>query len=374
VRTVALADLTDSKILYDKRPPLFGFIVIGLALLMVIAAVVWASVTVKPSVVQGAGTVQGANRALIMSNVSGQVLEVRTPNGAEVAQGDVMIVIDSPELAVERELLQAQQESLEASLALQQQYTAAIEAGDNAFDPTVPEEALFFHQLKSLEKQIAQLQVDRPSMEAIGYTSVEIDNAIQTNKLKKDELTSTALSSSTERESELRHQIDEFGIQLAAVEKGGEAFSVSAAASGQVYLNESVKSGTVLSAGESIGSIASADQGLSIRVLLAVPDRQYVRVGDPVKVSVTGLPDVEYGNLSGAVSSIDSDVTTIPAADGGASGSNFFVAEVAVERDYVETREGAEHRLVNGTAVDAEFVYDEVTYLEHIAQMFGLTA
>jgi multidrug efflux pump subunit AcrA (membrane-fusion protein) len=120
VRTVALTELTDSRILYDKRPPLFGFIVIGLVLLAIIAAVVWATATVRPSVVQGAGTVQGANRALIMSNVSGQVLEVRTPNGAEVAQGDVMMVIDSPELAVERQSLRSQKTSIEASLILQQ--------------------------------------------------------------------------------------------------------------------------------------------------------------------------------------------------------------------------------------------------------------
>jgi hypothetical protein len=285
-----------------------------------------------------------------------------------------MVVIDSPELAVERQSLRSQKESIEALLALQQRYTAAIETGANTFDPAVSREALFFYQLESLEKQIAQLRVDRPSMEAIGYTPVEIDNAVQSNDLKKEELESTALSSSSERENELRYQIDEVDIRLAAVDKGGEAFSISAAASGQVYLNDRVKLGTVVSAGESIGSIASAKEGLSIRVSLSVPDRQYVSVGDPVKVSVTGLPDVEYGELSGAVSSIDSDITSIAAADGTAGGSNFFVAEVAIERDYVETREGARHRLVNGTAVDAEFVYEDITYLEHIAQMFGLTA
>lgn len=374
MRTVALTELTDSRILYDKRPPLFGFIVIGLVLLAIIAAVVWATATVRPSVVQGTGTVQGANRALIMSNVSGQVLEVRTPNGAEVTQGDVMMIIDSPELAVERQSLRSQKTSIEASLTLQQRYTAAMEAGDNVFDPAVPREALFFYQLESLEKQIAQLRVDRPSMEAIGYSPAEIDNAIRSNKLKGEELRSAALSSSTERETELRYQLDEVDIQLAAVDKGGEAFSISAAASGQVYLNDRVKPGTVVSAGESIGSIASAEEGLSIRVFLSIPDRQYISVGDPVKVSVTGLPDVEYGELSGDVSSIDSDVTSIAAADGSTGGSNFFIAEVAVERDYVETREGERHQLVNGTAVDAEFVYEEITYLEHIAQMFGLTA
>lgn len=374
MRTVALTELTDSRILYDKRPPLFGFIVIGLALLAIIAAVVWASVTVRPSVVQGSGTVQGANRALIMSNVSGQVLEVRTPNGALVTQGDIMMVIDSPELAVERQSLRSQKASIETSLALQRRYTAALKGGDNTLDPAVPEEALFVYQLESLAKQIAQLRVDRQSMEAIGYTPVEIDNAIRSNRLKGEELKNNALSASAERESELRYQIDEVDIQLAAVDKGGEAFSMSAAASGQVYLNDRVKPGTVVSAGESIGSIASAEEGMSIHVFLSIPDRQYVSVGDPVKVSVTGLPDVEYGELSGTVSSIDSDVTSIAAADGSASGSNFFVAEVAVERDYVETREGARHRLVNGTAVDAEFVYEEITYFEHIAQMLGLTA
>lgn len=371
MRVVDLDSLTDSRILYEKRPPLFGLFLLALTAGGIVAVVLWSSVTMRPSVVEGAGAIEGANRTVVMAGVSGRITAVDAPNGSNVESGARVISVESLELEAEKDTVAAQKALLEKGLALQARFSEAVRDGENVFRQDVADEAAFYWQFDSLQKQKDQLIVSRKSLEALGYTPVEIDGAIADNALKAEELDSTALSESSAKETQIRQQIAEFDIRGRAATTGESAFQITAPVSGTVYLDEGVQVGSVVTAGDQIGSVASTDEGLDVSVYLSVPDRQHVEVGDRATVSVEGLPAVEYEKLRGRVVSIDADVTALPT--GATETLNYFVAHLELDDDVVRSRDGDEHELINGTAITAALVHDEVTYLEYAQELVGFS-
>ena len=369
-----LGDLTDSRILYEKRLPWFGFLVISLTVLAFVVVASWAAVTIRPSVVHGAGSIESLNRTYVMSSVSGTILEVVTPSGSIVEQQETMITVDSVDLAMEQQTIDAQTEMLVSALRLQDRYTAALETRVNGFDKTVPDESQYYYQFETVRLQRVQLVVDPASMRAIGYSDVEIANAAKGNQLQVREIENTARSASAARAAEIRAQIEQLSIRSSALEVGGRGYNVVAAASGKLYLNPNLKPGTIITAGEPVGTIASEDAGQIVRVYVSVPDRQFVSVGDRVGVSVSGLSPLIYGQIDGVVTSIDNDVTTMTSggtADAALRNDSVFGISVKLDQDFVEGRDGDRHEVGNGAAVQAEFVYDEMTYLEFLLELLG---
>ena len=372
MRAVDLRSLTDSRIVYEKRPPAFGLFVVALTAVALGAVLVWSSVTIRPSVVEGLGAIEGANRTVMMASVSGRVTEVTAPNGSRVAEGDRVIAVESVELDAEKQTVAAQKTLLEHQLDLQRRFSESVRTETNTFRQDLAEEATFYWQYDSLQSQKDQLTVSRQGLEALGYTPVEIDKAIADNRLKAEELDSTALSESAAKETELQRQIAEIDIRSQAASTGESAFQVAAPVAGTVSLGELVKVGSVVTAGEQIGSVASTDEGIDVKVYLSVPDRQQVTVGDRATISVQGLPSVDYEKLTGRIVSIDADVTAVPTGE--TETSNYFIAHLSLDDDVVRTRDGGEHALLNGTVISVDLVHDEITYLEYITQLLGLTS
>lgn len=377
MRSIQLAELTDSRILYEKRAPVFGFFIIALALVAVLFALVWSSATTKPSVVQAAGAVESENRTYVMSSVSGKIVDVLTPNGASVERDDTMIVVESVELAVEKQSVDAQSQELNQRLALHDRYRAALENDTNEFDPNNPDESSFYYEFESLDYQLAQVRADPDSLRALGYSELEIENVLRRDRLKRAELLNTALSAAADEAAEIRQQIDTLAIRAAALESQELAYTVEAPETGEVYLNPKLKPGAVISAGEPLGTIAAPDAARKVTVYLAVPDRQLVSVGDKVRVSVSGLPAPAYDKIDGEVTSIDSDVTTMTSGAASAttvSNESVFGVTVELDRYYVQGQAGERHEIGNGTAVQVDLVYDEVSYLQYALGLLGFTS
>lgn len=371
MRTLHLGDLTDSRLLYERRPPLFGFVVIALVLVAIGSALVWASVTERPSVVQAAGTVQSENRTSIMSTVSGRVTEVATPNGSSIDEGEVMIAIDPGDLVIERNTLAAQAADLATQLGLWDRFRLNLENGGNDFDVAAADEQYFYYQLETLDTQRAQLRVDPPSMLAIGYSQVEIDNAMRSNWLKSTELVTAALSGAAEQQASLRRQADDVAIRSSAVDEQILAYSLTAAVSGEVFLDPRVRVGAVISVGDVLGTIASVGGPRVVLAYLDAGQRQFVSVGDRVKVEIAGLPASTYGRLTGVVAAIDSDVTAVGSPD--APGTAFGLT-VTLDSYTLRAADGTRQEVDNGAAVRVQLIYDEVSYLQYVAGLLGLSA
>ncbi|GAA0110591.1 MAG: hypothetical protein KHZ99_18695 [Clostridium sp.] len=82
-----LNEITDSKILYDRKPPAFMKYII-----LIVAALIWANKSVKTYMVKGQGLVVSENKLYIMTKTSG-----------EIKEGDVLFTTDGLETDLQLE-------------------------------------------------------------------------------------------------------------------------------------------------------------------------------------------------------------------------------------------------------------------------------
>ena len=125
------------------------------------------------------------------------------------------------------------------------------------------------------------------------------------------------------------------------------------------------KVGMVLSAGSALATVASENSDQEIVAALTVSDRPLINVGDPCKIAITGLSEYSYGNLTGTVTSIDSDVTSTE------SGS-YYKMTIKPNSTYVVSNSGDKVDLANGMSVTARVEYDKLTYFEYVMEALGV--
>ena len=126
------------------------------------------------------------------------------------------------------------------------------------------------------------------------------------------------------------------------------------------------KVGMVLSAGSRTGHCGQREQRSGDRGgTLTVSDRPLINVGDPCKIAITGLSEYSYGNLTGTVTSIDSDVTSTE------SGS-YYKMTIKPNSTYVVSNSGDKVDLANGMSVTARVEYDKLTYFEYVMEALGV--
>ena len=158
---------------------------------------------------------------------------------------------------------------------------------------------------------------------------------------------------------------DDLHAQLDALNTGANDYYIYAPTSGVIHMDTPYKVGMVLSAGSALATVASENSDLEVVAALTVSDRPLVNVGDPCKIAITGLSEYSYGNLTGTVTSIDSDVTSTE------SGS-YYKMTIKPDSTYVVSRSGDKVDLSNGMSVTARVEYDQVTYFEYAMEALGV--
>lgn len=76
-----LNEITDSKILYDRKLPAFMTYIILIVTALIVAGVVWANKSVKTYMVKGQGLVVSENKFHIMTKGSGEIKDVFIKEG-----------------------------------------------------------------------------------------------------------------------------------------------------------------------------------------------------------------------------------------------------------------------------------------------------
>ena len=83
-----LEDLKDSRLLYEKTLPPFGYMIISSITLLLIAVVIWSLKTPKTYVIKSSGIVESVNKNYIMSSYTGEINEMYVEEGSYVEKGD----------------------------------------------------------------------------------------------------------------------------------------------------------------------------------------------------------------------------------------------------------------------------------------------
>ena len=91
----SLDEIRESRILFDKNPPAFGYILITVVAVFLIVAVVWSIKTPKVYTIQAQGTVTNDESNYVMCSYTGEILDSNMEEGALVEAGDVLFTIKS---------------------------------------------------------------------------------------------------------------------------------------------------------------------------------------------------------------------------------------------------------------------------------------
>ncbi len=233
-KVMSLNDLKDSRLLYDKEIPFFGYMIITTILTLLIVVIVWSINTPKNYVIKSQGTIESTNKNYVMSPFTGEISDIYISEGMIVDVGDELLVIKSLDIDVQVTQLEEQKKIYEANIIQLEKLVDSIKSDTNLFNQTKSEDELYYSQYEVYKSQVEQSQPDTALYEAYGYTEEQIDVELEKNQAKITEIYYSAIQSAQNNILETKSQIDNLDAQLAGLNKGQSEYVVTANTSGQM--------------------------------------------------------------------------------------------------------------------------------------------
>lgn len=362
-----LNEITDSKLLYDRKPPRFMFYIILITLALITGFLVWSVKSVKTYMVKGQGIVTTEGKSNLMAKVSGEIKEVHIEEGKEVKAGDVLLVFHSPEPKYQLQQADGQIEILNKRIKLLKRAEDEATKGTNTFDNNNSEEAEFYNKLVNSYIKQKEYNVDEASLKKQEYTEDQIKQYKEQAKIKKDQIYFETILSFTNEISQLKMEKSKLLAQSESIDSATEEYKLCAPSSGKVHLNTPLNKGMVLQGGNLLGTISTTDENIVVETLIPSIDRPRIHEKDEVSLAVGGLNQAEYGTLKGKVIAIDEDATI-----DNEKGNVFFKVKVKPEKNYLEDKKGEKVNLTLGMVTETRVKYEKITYMKYFLEQIGI--
>lgn len=372
-RTVkSLDSLKDSRILFDKQPPAFGYFLILIVGVFLCLALVWSVRTPKMYTIQAQGVVTNEEANYVMCTYTGEIDACYMEEGALVDQGDVLFTVKSTDYDLQEEQLMESRTAFEIQISQSKKLVQSIKDNVNYFDESNSEDSLYYNTYEAYKAQIAQNVVDTTNYKAYGYTDEQIEAELLKNQGKINEIYYSAIQSAESNMEQAEQQIASIDAQLAAVTSGQAAYEVKATASGALHLLGNYKSGMVVQTTTTVATITPKNARPVIEAYVSTADMARMHEGDTVQIVVDGLSQSVYGTIPGTVTQIDSNVTTQQGEDGNTTQA--FRVLISMGVDYMVSQNGDKVDITNGMTAVARIQYDKVTYFNYVLEKLGFKA
>ena len=369
-RIKSINDLKDGRLLYEKKLPAFGYIIVVSILILIIFVVVWSTKASKIYMVKSSGTVNSTNKNYVMSPYTGEVLEINISEGMMVEKGDVLFTIESTDLNLQEEQLTGQKSIYEKQISQYRKLVNSIKEGKNYFSKTSTEDSLYYSIYETYISQVEQNTFDKSVYEQYGYSEEQIEIEYEKNQNKISEIYHTAIQNAEKSLLESENQLKAIESQLNAIKTGQSNYSVKAATSGVVHMMADYKVGMVVQTASAVASISSENDEYVVESYVSPSDTARIRVGDDVDIAISGISQSVYGTISGKVKSISSDVTTTQGSD--ESSNAYFIVEIIPDEEYLISKEGDKINIYSGMQVETRIQYDKVTYFNYVLDALGV--
>ena len=132
-----MSELKDSRILYEKDLPPFGYILVSLIAILPIAVVIWSINTPKTYVIKSSGTVESTNKNYIMSAYTGEISQMNISEGSYVEKGDILFTVKSTDLDLQEEQITGQIDVYTANVEQLKKLEKSVMDGKNYFDLSI---------------------------------------------------------------------------------------------------------------------------------------------------------------------------------------------------------------------------------------------
>lgn len=362
-----LNEITDSRVLYDKKPPRFMVYIILIVTLLIAAFLIWANKSIKTYVVKSQGMVTTESKTNIMTNITGQINSVNVAEGKTVKEGDVLLTINPTDSNLQLDQINSQIDYENKRIALLTRAEQDAAKGANSFSKNKPEELEFYNRLQDNYAKQGEYAVDEQALKAQGYTDDQIKQQKQAQATKLNELHYDTILTFTNEKSQLQTDANKLQAQKSALEKSLNSYSITAQKSGIVHLSAAITKGMVLQQGNLIGSISNSDGGLIVETALPSSERPMVKVGDEVSLAVAGLNQAEYGTVKGKVQSIDKDANV-----DNQKGNVYFNMKVKPEQSFLQDKKGEKVNLTLGMITETRVKYNKITYMKYFLEQIGV--
>ncbi|MCM1367576.1 MAG: HlyD family secretion protein [Roseburia sp.] len=356
-RLYTYSELKESRLIYDRKPPMFGIVMTALSLAFVVGVLLWAGLSTKTYVVRATGVVTASNKINIMNYASGAIESIEVSEGETVTEGDTLLVIDSfqAELQIEQvrsvvKLYQDKIECLSRLISFVNDYSLNdANTHANPFDKNNIDTA---KEYSDAEYFIAYVEssVEQAEGSDREFTQAELDN------MKTAYLTQQSVYSSLDQNIAEKARQES---QLKMYEDSLVEYTIKAAGSGVVHFNSGLTIGTVLQSGTLLGNISSAaSDDLYFSLAVSATERSKLSVGTSTEIAVSGAMQTEFGTLEGVVAAIDSDSTQTD------DGQVYYIVKIKPSAAELSDKSGRTVELKPGMIGECRIKYAETTYLK----------
>lgn len=126
--------LKDSRILYDKNPPAFGYLLIIIVSIFMCFALGWSIYTPKVYTIQAKGVVTNVDANYVMCTYTGEIDTCYMQEGTLVEQGDVLFTVKSTDYDLQEEQLKENKNVYEKQVSQNELLVKSIKDDINYFD------------------------------------------------------------------------------------------------------------------------------------------------------------------------------------------------------------------------------------------------
>lgn len=365
-----LEQLRDSRLLFEKELPAFGYMLLAIVTVALVGIVVWSTQAQKPYIIISQGTITNTGSGYVMPAYTGEIEKCYMEEGKVVQQGDILFTIKSTDFNLQEEQLLASKETYEKQIIQMERLVKSIKDNTNYFDASDAEDELYYSTFEAYKSQITQNKFDGSTYQMYGYSDEQIESEMQKNQGKISEIYYSAIRSAENSIEEARLQVAAIEAQLAAIGTGQEEYSVKAANTGVLHMLADYKEGMVVQTGAAVATITPENTEVVVESYVSTADMARMEEGNAVQLAVDGLIQSVYGNINGTVVSIDSNVTTLEGQNG--QSTPMFKIKINPDVDYVVSKSGRKVNLANGMTVETRITYDEVTYFDYCLEQLGL--
>lgn len=370
-RVRTMEELKDSRLLFDKQPPAFGFFFLLLIFVSFLLLLAWSMKAPKVYTIQTQGVVTNEEANYVMCTYTGEIDRCFMEEGMLVEQGDLLLTIKSTDYDLQEKQLQENRESLELVIRQNQRLVNSIKDNVNYFEERLEEDSLYYHTYERYQAKVEQTKMDASMFQAYGYTKEQMEEELLKNQSKTEEVYYSAIQEAEAAMAQAKQQLDQIDSQLLAVQSGQEAYEIKATASGVLHMTEQYKPGMVLQSTTVLATITPQNSRQILEAYVTTADRARMKEGNEVQFVVDGLSQAVYGNLKGRVKRMDSDVTVKQTGEGEA---RVFRVWMEMDENYLVSRSGDKIDVVTGMTATARIHYDKVTYFQYVLEKLGFKA
>jgi multidrug resistance efflux pump len=362
-----LNEITDSRVLYDKKPPKFMIYVVTIVLILILAFIYWSIKSVKTYVVKGQGLITTESKLNVMSKVSGEISEVFIEEGKQVNEGDTLVTLKPVESNIQTEQMDSQIVVIDKRIELLSRAERDTTKGRNSFSKSDSEETEFYNKISNIYEKEKEFKVDEESLKKQGATDEQIDEYKEKQKSKAQNVRYEGILQFTNEKEQLKFEKSKLDAQKEALDKSKEEFKIVAQSSGKFHLSMPINKGMVLQGGNLIGTIANSEDKLIVETLIPSTERPRIHIDDEVSLAIGGLNQAEYGTVKGFVSGIDEDATI-----DNEKGNVFFKVKVEPEKTYLTDKKGENVNLTLGMVTETRVKYEKITYMKYFLEQIGI--